>query len=181
MRYQPGHKQQTHARLLEMGAALSKRDGFANTGVDSLMASVGLTSGAFYSHFRSKSHLLDAIVESEFNQSLERIGGKSDGRLLDYLDAYLSIDHVEDPSNGCMMPTLTSEIARAGLDTRKKFERRMLAVKDSLRAQLATDHDAWLMVAQTVGAVLIARAMVTNKSRKALLAAVLEECKEMAE
>jgi TetR/AcrR family transcriptional repressor of nem operon len=177
MRYQPGHKQQTRARLLEMGAALSKKDGFGSTGVDSLMASLGLTSGAFYAHFRSKSELLEAILDSEFTQALDRIGEKSDGRLLGYLEAYLSIDHVEDPSHGCVMPALTAEIARTNAETRRRFERRMLAVKDRLRSQLANDDEAWIVIAQTVGAVMIARAMASSKTRKAMLDAVLEDCK----
>ena len=38
MRYSPEHKENTRARLLEVGGALAKKDGFGTTGVDSLMA-----------------------------------------------------------------------------------------------------------------------------------------------
>ena len=81
MRYPPEHKEGTRARLLEAGGALAKKDGFASTGVDGLMAAVGLTSGAFYSHFRSKAELLEAIVESELGRSLDRFAGKTDEQL----------------------------------------------------------------------------------------------------
>ena len=65
MRYPATHKQDTRARLLKTTGALAKRQGFAGTGVDGLMAAAGLTSGAFYSHFRSKGELLDAIETVE--------------------------------------------------------------------------------------------------------------------
>jgi TetR/AcrR family transcriptional repressor of nem operon len=54
MRYSPEHKEETRARLLKTTGSLVKKKGFAATGVDGLMAAAELTSGAFYSHFRSK-------------------------------------------------------------------------------------------------------------------------------
>ncbi len=51
MRYPQNRKAETRQKLIEKAGALAKKDGFATTGVDGLMASVGLTGGAFYSHF----------------------------------------------------------------------------------------------------------------------------------
>lgn len=43
-------------------------------GVDGLMKVIGLSGGAFYSHFSSKDELFGSIVERELSQSLERLG-----------------------------------------------------------------------------------------------------------
>ena len=64
MRYAPEHKEGTRARLVKATGALAKRQGFSGTGIDGLMAAAGLTSGAFYAHFRSKNELLEAIVDN---------------------------------------------------------------------------------------------------------------------
>ena len=55
MRYSAEHKQQTREKLLHSSGALAKAGGFATTGVDGLMKAIGLTGGAFYSHFPSKN------------------------------------------------------------------------------------------------------------------------------
>ncbi len=63
MRYAATHKEETREKLIESSRALAKKGGFETTGVDALMKAIGLTGGAFYSHFRSKDELFAAIVE----------------------------------------------------------------------------------------------------------------------
>ena len=76
MRYSTEHKEGTRQRLLAKTGALVKKKGFAATGVDGLMAAAGLTSGAFYAHFRSKSELLEAIIANELKRSGELFSNK---------------------------------------------------------------------------------------------------------
>ncbi|HLA35654.1 MAG TPA: TetR/AcrR family transcriptional regulator [Rhodocyclaceae bacterium] len=178
MRYTPEHKKAARARLLETGGALAKQNGFGVTGVDGFMAAVGLTSGAFYSHFRSKSELLKAIVESELSNSLERLSVESNEQLQGVLEAYLSIWHANNPAQGCALPTLSAEIGRADLDTRASFEQSVLQIKDKFQAHLKDENEAWAMLAQAVGAVTIARAMATEASRKKIFDAVKTKVKE---
>ena len=179
MRYPPEHKEGTRARLLEAGGALAKKDGFASTGVDGLMAAVGLTSGAFYSHFRSKAELLEAIVESELGRSLDRFAGKTDEQLAAVLESYLSAAHVDEPARGCAVTTLSTEVARARVETREIFEHMLIHIKDQLGTHLAGEDEAWIMISQMVGAVMIARGMASGKARQSLLEAVLRRCREM--
>ncbi|HHW1778802.1 TPA: TetR/AcrR family transcriptional regulator, partial [Pseudomonas aeruginosa] len=67
MRYKPEQKQATRALLLSKAAPLVKRQGFASTGLDTLMKAAGLTTGAFYSQFSSKAELLEAILQRELS------------------------------------------------------------------------------------------------------------------
>ena len=69
MRYSASHKEQTRQRLIESSGAIAKRGGFATTGVDGLMKAIGLTGGAFYSHFPSKGDLFTEVVRRELSQS----------------------------------------------------------------------------------------------------------------
>ena len=77
MRYPPDHKTVARAKLIEAGGALAKKAGFSNTGIDALVAAAGVTTGAFYSQFRSKAELLHAIVERELSRTVEAGTGKS--------------------------------------------------------------------------------------------------------
>lgn len=179
MRYRPGHKDRVRSNLLAAAGALAKQDGFANTGVDRLMASVGLTSGGFYAHFRSKSELLGAIVEHELNRSLERLADKSDEALIVALESYLSTTHVDHPAQGCAVTAMSSEIARSDIETRQVFERLMLRIRDELGSHLASEADAWVLVSQMIGAVTIARAMASGEVRESLLDAVMQRSTQM--
>ena len=76
MRYSASHKQETRERLLQSSAAQAKNEGFSTVGVDALMKAIGLSGGAFYSHFTSKDELFSSIVERELSQSLARLGGE---------------------------------------------------------------------------------------------------------
>jgi TetR/AcrR family transcriptional regulator, transcriptional repressor for nem operon len=57
MRYSPTHKQETRNKLLDSSRAIAKKGGFDTTGVDALMSAIGLTGGAFSSHYASKGDL----------------------------------------------------------------------------------------------------------------------------
>lgn len=171
MRYSPDHKATARARLIATAGALSKQKGFGTTGVDALMAAAGMTSGAFYSHFKSKPELLHAIVDHELARTQGIFGGADPGSLRKALDFYLSNTHVAHPEKGCMLPSLTAEVARADSGTKAAFEGHLLKLKDVLQPHVKDGEDAWGLIAQAVGAVMLARAMETPESRAALLAA----------
>ena len=63
MRYPANHKEETRKKLLANARAITKKGGFGTTGVDELMASIGLSGGAFYGHFPSKEALFAELVE----------------------------------------------------------------------------------------------------------------------
>ena len=57
MPYPSGHREQVRSRIVESARRLFNRNGFEAVSVDSIMAHAGLTRGAFYSYFKSKSDL----------------------------------------------------------------------------------------------------------------------------
>src|SRR5262245_20944725 len=122
MRYRPEHKVESRKRLIQAGAALAKKLGFAGTGLDALMEAAGMTTGAFYTQFKSKPELLRAIVEYELSRVVESFAGKSARQLEKALTLYLSPLHVAHPEHGCAIPALGSEIGRADAATRNVFE-----------------------------------------------------------
>ena len=113
MRYAPEHKEGTRARLVKATGALAKRQGFSGTGIDGLMAAAGLTSGAFYAHFRSKNELLEAIVDNELQRSVALFAQQSPAKAMKVIEGYLSPAHVAHPESGCAVPALAPEIAAA--------------------------------------------------------------------
>lgn len=173
MRYKPGHKEEKRKELLKASGALVKQRGFAATGVDALMQAAGVTSGAFYSHFSSKSELLKALVESELQASREMWAGNPHETAEDWLnfelDRYLNMGHVRHPDAGCVLPSLGAEIARADMPVRELFETELRKGQEGLAQRLGSDDLAWAFLCQLVGAMLIARALPDESSQRAVI------------
>ena len=171
MRYSAEHKAQTREKLLASSGALAKRGGFASTGVDGLMKAIGLTGGAFYGHFSSKDELFAAIVERELSHSLELLGSEEASRdkLQRCLDLYLSMQHVEQPDSGCAIPSLGAEIARADHSVRELAEHWLIRLQQAWAKELADPQLAWAILAQCVGALVVARMLASRESQADVL------------
>lgn len=172
MRYPANRKAETRQQLIEKAGALAKKEGFATTGVDGLMATVGLTGGAFYSHFESKNALLLEIIRRELAVSHKLLSQQlTNGQLEQFLALYLSPVHVKFPEVGCALPSLSNEVSRADDEIKQAFEQGIKKTQAILSAQLQDDDAAWAMLAMTVGAVSLARALHSTETQNQLLTA----------
>jgi AcrR family transcriptional regulator len=175
VRYPKEHKEQARQRLVDGGARLAKKRGFSAAGVDDLAAASGVTSGAVYGHFGGKSELLAAIIEAELARSAARFAAVPAGdraKLDQALAAYLSPEHVDHPELGCALPSLAADVARADSGVRAAFEDGLRTVHAALKRHAGSDDAAWALIAQSVGAVMLARAMRDETARRKVLAAV---------
>ena len=176
MRYSANHKVETKERLLESSAVSAKKSGFSAVGVDALMKAIGLSGGAFYSHFSSKDELFASIVERELSQSLERLGADQDRERLERcLKHYLSMSHVEHPESGCALPALGAEIARSDLLIRQQAERWICQLQENWARTLESDSLAWAILSQCIGALVVARMLATPEIQRTVLKSSFEE------
>jgi AcrR family transcriptional regulator len=175
MRYSTTHKEQTRNKLLESSRTLAKRGGFGATGVDALMAAVGLSGGAFYNHFDSKEDLFAELIACEVENSAHMLAGGDDDsveHIRKSLRRYLSVKHARHPESGCVLPSLGAEIARAQPAVRATVENALKKVQQRWKERLDDDGDAaWALMAQCVGAIVLARAVKTDSARQEILAA----------
>jgi len=171
MRYPPNQKAEARAALLRAGTREMKVAGFNGIGVDGIASAADVTSGAFYSNFVNKEDMLQAIVESAVGEPFladSESGTKAEKRsqLKRFLSDYLSAHHVDDPGDGCVMPALSADVARAGTATREAYEGKLVALAERVADLLEgrrpdRERRAWSIVALMVGAVSISRAMST--------------------
>src|SRR6266516_833550 len=141
-RYGKEHKQATRQRIIETAGRRLKRDGIDGSGVATLMADAGLTNGAFYAHFPSKDDLVAAAVAGQLREQRESLSAVPPGRagVEQYVRAYLSAGHRDNPAGGCPSAALLDEIGRCTDATRQAYTDGLLAVIDDVAARLAP-HD----------------------------------------
>ena len=180
-------KQRTRERILASAGRVFRRKGYAGSGVDELMREAGLTHGGFYAHFASKEALFAETVARALGQTvelMEKEAGDLEGVawLRGAVRRYLSRAHLEAVEEGCPMPTLVSELGRAGDAPREAFEERMLTllaeVAEKAPPGLGLDPaDRTLAtVALCVGGVSLARAVKDPVLADRILAA----CRNLA-
>jgi TetR/AcrR family transcriptional repressor of nem operon len=141
VRYGKQHKQATRRRILEAAGRRFKRDGIDGSGIATLMADAGLTNGAFYAHFASKDDLVATAVADQLHDQRASIGTLAPGRagVEQYVRAYLSVEHRDNPDDGCPSAALLDEIGRCTQATKQAYTDGLLAVIDDIAARLAPD------------------------------------------
>ena len=160
---------ETRTRII-LGAGRGFRaHGFGGAGVDALAEEAGVTSGAFYGHFRSKSEVFrEALVLGLEDlragiESMRQSAGKSWRER--FIDFYLGERRTEALEESCALQSLSVDAARVGEDARAAYEAEWLRVRDAAAAGFpqktveARRDNATALLALLSGGVSIARAV----------------------
>ena len=183
MRYKSNQKAKAREAILQAGARTLRTNGFNGIGVDGIAASAGVTSGAFYSNFSNKEALLQQVIETCLGEPfIDPDSGclaERQVRLKEWLAMYISPEHRRDPASGCVMPTLSADVARANPTIRATYRRRMLALVRRMSkvldgAEPDREQRAWSIIAIMVGAIAISRAMPDGKQADQAIDAALQ-------
>jgi AcrR family transcriptional regulator len=171
MPYPAHHRHEVRARIVESARRLFNRNGFESVSVDSIMADAGLTRGAFYSYFESKSDLYAEVLSCFFTdpnwksrwEGVE-VDLKSPGAAAQIVRAYLSRQHFEDVENSCPMVALPSDVARGDQKVKAAFETVFKAMVTALGREVKTEgqaHEdtAMAIAALCIGGMVVARSM----------------------
>jgi TetR/AcrR family transcriptional repressor of nem operon len=189
MRYAKGHKDTSHERIVNVAARRFRRDGIAAAGMTGIMAKAGLTNGAFYAHFRSKSDLVKEGLDCALGDQLQSLGAAdaAPDALARLIRDYLSPYHRDRAGTGCASAALLPEIARQPRPVRKAYTARMRALIEQLTRRLpqtsadADPQDAAIGVfAVMIGALQLARAVDDPAMSQAMLAAGIRAATTLA-
>ena len=168
MRYKPGHKQESRARILEAVGRGFRRHGLGGIGVDGLAREAGVTSGAFYSHFPSKSAAFEeaAVAGLEaLRASIEDLQASHGAAWLEaFVDFYLGFKRTCELDDACGLQALTPEVVRAGVEVRSRYQALLTSVADQVARGLPerpaappAKERAWALLALLSGGVTMAR------------------------
>ena len=174
MRYEKQHKQASRLRIIETAGRRLKLDGIDGSGVATLMADAGLTNGAFYAHFESKDDLVATVVADQLRLQRESLAALPPGRegIDQFLHWYLSVEHRNNPADGCPSAALLDEIARGSEATRTAYTHGVVEMADAVAAHLKPDNPASIrsavlgVFATVIGAQQLARSLTNPKLAK---------------
>ncbi|SET20804.1 TetR/AcrR family transcriptional regulator [Stigmatella erecta] len=173
MRYGPEHKQATRLRILAAAESLFRQHGFEGASVERVMRAAGLTVGGFYAHFTSKEALLAEALraflqkrQERWTEGIEALRGKE--WLSHFTRRYLNRQLCDDPGEGCLMPSLLSELTRASPEIQATFAEGLDALVRKAQAHLedatgvTARQKAIASIALCFGAMTLARATASH-------------------
>jgi len=175
---------ETRRRIIKTASAEFRRKGINGAGVNDVMAAAGLTHGGFYRHFASKDQLVAEACAAamgsveETNKASACLALGKDG-LEAILADYLSTDHRDNPSEGCVLAGLGSELARSDDKTRAAATAGFLKLVDAFAQQYrmkpqAAKARALVTASAIIGAITMSRIVTDPK----LSAAILRQTKK---
>ncbi len=112
MAWQENHKIESRIRVLDAAADLFTRKGFNQVGIDEVMQAAGMTRGAFYAHFSSKSELYEESILRAGKQAAQDLMNAGVNRE-EFVDAYLSNEHLISATTRCPLACLVSDVAHS--------------------------------------------------------------------
>jgi len=168
MRYKPGHKEESRARILEAVGRGFRRHGVGGIGVDGLAQAAGVTSGAFYVHFPNKSAAFEAAALAGLEALLagiETLQAERGAAWIDaFVDFYLGVRRTCELGDACGLQALTPEVMRADEAVRGRYEASLLRLVDRVAQGLPerpgappARERAWALLAMLSGGVSMAR------------------------
>jgi TetR/AcrR family transcriptional regulator, transcriptional repressor for nem operon len=171
VRYRKEHKQATRRRIIQTAGRRFKRDGIDGSGIATLMADAGLTNGAFYAHFASKEDLVATAVADQLRAQRASVSAQTPdlAGLEQYVRAYLSVEHRDNPDDGCPSAALLDEIGRCPDAVKRAYTDGLLAMVDDIAARLAPDDPQSARVktlsvfAMMVGTLQLSRALADRQ------------------
>ncbi len=123
---------QTRRNLIDAAAQEFRVSGYAGAGVDAIARRAGVTSGAFYRHFVSKSAVFSVVISEGLQQIVEGIRAAKEASPKNwrkaFTDFYFSKVRLKSIENGCALPSLTAEIVRADDDAKEAFRKGLAAI-----------------------------------------------------
>lgn len=184
MRTKKGEKDKLKVTILDRAISYFKENGSGGSGINAVMEHAGLTTGALYSHFKSKDDLFGETVCREL-EKLElvhfQILRKEKGNALKVMiELYFDEKNFIEVGDGCVFTALGTDMHRCKASYRERFEAHIEKIyevyAESIQLQFPEEtaescyNKATVVLSGMVGAMTMARAVKDQKLAHKILA-----------
>lgn len=168
MRMTDDQKAAARAVIVNAAGRRFRVDGLAGVGIDALARESGQTSGAIYAHFSSKAAVFAAVVGAGLGRlkaGIARFRSTGPGWARVFALQYLSAQHRDQIADGCLLPSLSADVARSNEELRSayaaEFEMAILALSEGCPGPTAEERrqQAITLLVLGTGGILLSRAV----------------------
>lgn len=141
MKTKKGDKEKLREKILADCSSLIQERGISGSGINAIMAQIGLTTGALYSHFSSKDQLIAEVISTRIEVLKQTIWMVRDNqripqekKLTKWTDAYLSKEHIDSIGSGCVVSALLSDLQKCSKEIQESFLKKIQEFYEELRS-----------------------------------------------
>jgi TetR/AcrR family transcriptional regulator, transcriptional repressor for nem operon len=172
-RVSQAEKARNNQRIIEEAARQIRSNGIEGLGIADLMKSVGMTHGGFYRHFKDKEDLAVAAINHAFEtfcarleEEIEEVGAQK--ALEEFVDRYLSADHVKNPSIGCPASALSGEAGRCSEQEKAVISAGVSRIETLLGKALSEFPHTIAVAPETLFCLLVGTVVLARSSKTSL-------------
>ncbi|AFK55798.1 TetR family transcriptional regulator (plasmid) [Tistrella mobilis KA081020-065] len=189
MRYSDRQKAEARDRLLNAAGRAFRREGYGGIGVDGLAREAGVTSGAFYGHFKSKDEAFAEVAVAGLEQLEAAIRDLQTAHPDDwaerFIDLYLGERLACDLDVSCALQSMTPDVMRSGEATRQRYEVVIQRIVKLVAGGIAgptseaSERMAIALLAMLSGGVTMARSLGSEAMRAAFARQLKDAAKQL--
>lgn len=170
MAWSAQQKVNTKNKILTSAGELFTQHGFAKVSINQVMQNAGLTRGAFYAHFSSKSELYQAAIPFAAKQRFDAVLQCQHDTLENIVSHYLSVEHVGG-EQGCPLSFLVSDIQQQEFDVKQTYSEVLQKLISKLQSHGLDEQAAIRSAVLMIGGVAVSRALPDKDMQKKVIAA----------
>jgi len=133
----------TRNKILAESKALVFENGFSGTSIDQILKKTGITKGAFFYHFKTKSALAKTLIEeyakedithmNEILKNTEHLKGNALDRLLQFIQEYIDMMEGLTEPPACLYASYTYEPNNFDSDTLNHISETLLTWRATMK------------------------------------------------
>lgn len=181
MAWQTTHKHNTKQRILQSAAKLFTQQGFALISIDQVMMDAGLTRGAFYAHFKSKSDLYQQALCTASLEAQSRISPIQHTDLTTLASHYLSETHRNSGDKQmCPLAALISDITVQDQAIKHTYTQLFKGFVSHTESRATSRVHALQTSALMIGGLALAKALNDDSLAEELMAACQQAISQLS-
>lgn len=156
---------ETRQNIIEAAGRGFRKSGYGGLGIDGLAKEAGVTSGAFYGHFKSKDDVFRETVAQGLADYRDAIGQMQQEHgskwIQAFLDYYLGEKHCHNIEGGCAVPGLSADVMRSDKKTKTVYTEKIQEIASAIAQGLSgkDKKTAYALMALLGGAVMMERSV----------------------
>ncbi|SMF16711.1 transcriptional regulator, TetR family [Alteromonadaceae bacterium Bs31] len=171
------HKLKSSEKILDSAASLFTAKGFDGVSIDDIMKDAGLTRGAFYAHFSSKSDIYNQAVLHGAAKAKHLIEKNNVKSALSLAQEYLRIGTPGSEQAYCPLAFLITDIGQRDEDIKSTYTKVLKGYQNIYQNMGLSREQAIQVTIMLIGGLALSRAVTDRKLKRD----ILHNCQEAVE